>query len=190
MGRRRTGAAPLGLGLGSVPPSVRRPRLARAPGQPPLGHADSHHLQSPLPTAGTAVARAGGRHGRRLLGLRLSLPDGISDLGQLRRPTAIGEEPAVTNTHNALGQDMEQEAPDQLLAAQGHDLVATLIAVVLVVERHLAVAEVEQPALAEPNALSVAAEVCHHRLDVRQTGCCFQPYIVGNRHFFLGLSQR
>jgi len=147
----------MGLELDSVPPSVRRPRLARAPGQPPLGHPDRHHLQPPLPAAGTAVALCGGRLGRCLLGLRLGLSNGLSDLRELLRSAAIGQEPAVTNTHEALGQNMQQEAPDQLHGAQMHHLVPARIAVVPVVERHLAVAEVEQPAFAEPNGVVPAS---------------------------------
>jgi len=41
---------------------------------------------------------------------------------------AIGQKAKVPNAHEALGQDVEQEAAEQLFAREGQDLVAVAVA--------------------------------------------------------------
>ncbi len=53
------------------------------------------------------------RHGEQLAS--------TSDIGSA--VFAVGEQPVVTDAMQALGQHMDQEAPDELMCGQGHGLV-------------------------------------------------------------------
>ena len=61
---------------------------------------------------------------------------------------------------------MEQEAADELVGGEGHDLLAvgTAAAIVLVAERDAAFVEAEEPAVRDGDAVGVARQVGEHRL--------------------------
>ena len=44
-------------------------------------------------------------------------PEGLPDLFQFCRPATVGEKAKVADAHEALGQDVLQEAPDEFFAA-------------------------------------------------------------------------
>src|ERR1700719_4876598 len=60
-----------------------------------------------------------------------------------------GEQPVVTNAVEPLGQDVEQEAPDELVGRERNRAVAlpSVAAVVLEAEGHATVIEADQPAV-------------------------------------------
>ena len=78
----------------------------------------------------------------------------------------------MPHPHESFGEHMQQEAPDQFLASQGHDLVATAVAVVLVAHVHRVVLfiEVQQPTVRQGDAMAVTAQVRDHGVGARQTG--------------------
>jgi len=131
-------------------------------------------VQAPGAARGTGIAVKGHRRRRFRGGFRgrrrgrQRRPDQF----QTARPAAVGQEAEVTDPHKAFGQHMQQEAPDQFLASQGHDLVATAVAVVLVADIHRLVVliEVEQPPVRQGDAMAVAAQVLDHGVGARQTG--------------------
>jgi hypothetical protein len=111
--------------------------------------------------------RLGGGLGRRVahrwrLGRGEQLP-GAGDVGLAR---GAGEEPVVTDAAEALGQDVEQEAPDELAGHEGHGAVSLLpvATVVLVSECDAVRVEGDQPAVRDGDAVGVAREIGEHRL--------------------------
>jgi len=66
----------------------------------------------------------------------------------------------------AARQDVDQEAADELVGRQRHDLLAfsSRAAIVLVAERHAGLVEAEEPPVRNGNAVRVAREIGQHRL--------------------------
>ena len=79
--------------------------------------------------------------------------------GELGRPGAIGEQPEVADAHEAIGDDVEQKAADELRGLQRHDLDAIAVGVVLPAEVDDAVGVADEPVVGEGDAVGVAAEV-------------------------------
>lgn len=104
-------------------------------------------VQAPGAALGTGIAveRRGG--GRCRGGFRWRGRERRADQGQAVRPAAIGQEAEVTHPHESPGEHMQQEAPDEFLASQRHDLVATAVTVVLIAHIHPVAffIEVQQP---------------------------------------------
>ena len=113
------------------------------------------------PAAGSASScSAGGsidRHGR---GDQFS---GARDIGLAG---GAGEQPVVTDAVEALGQDVEQEAPDELVGRERHGAEPRLpvAAVVLVAEGDAALVEADEAAVRDGDAVGVAGEIGEHRL--------------------------
>src|SRR3954454_14674526 len=103
----------------------------------------------------TAAARAGGRWWRVVGGLGDGLIRGrgrgeqAPDPGDVGGPRSAGEQAVVADAVEAVGQDVKQEAADELVCWQGHGLDplasrrAVPGAVVLPAERHRALVEGE-----------------------------------------------
>ncbi len=127
---------------------------------------------------GSAAGRAGIGEHRRLLGIG----DGIelapwcwdaeqpTGAGQVLGAPAVGEQSVVADAVEALGQDVDEEASDELLRGQRHDLlpVASPIGiwgpVVLPLEGHAAVVEGDETAVGDGDAVGVARQVGEDRL--------------------------
>ena len=77
-----------------------------------------------------------------------------------------GEQPVVTDAVEALGQDVEQEAPDELVGREGHRTKPrpSVAAVVLVAKGDATLVESEQAAVRDGDAVGVAGEIGEHRL--------------------------
>ena len=65
----------------------------------------------------------------------------------------------------ALRQDVEQEAPDELVGGERHCAVPRqpVAAVILVAEGHAALVERSEPAVRDGDAMGVAGEIGEHR---------------------------
>jgi hypothetical protein len=92
----------------------------------------------------------------RALSARLGL-SGASDRGQPFRSMAIGEEAEVTNAMEAVGQGVEQEAPDELVGLQTHGLYGAVVAIVLPGEGDIFVVATLDAAVGDGDAMGVAA---------------------------------
>lgn len=55
-----------------------------------------------------------------------------SDSIQPLLPTAVGEKAVVTDAHEAIGQDVLQEAADKLVTVELHDFVFVMVTVIFV----------------------------------------------------------
>jgi len=64
----------------------------------------------------------------------------------------------------AVVKNMDQEAPDELVSRQAHDLslLASFDAVVIPAERHCAGVSANQSAIRDRHAMSVSAEISEH----------------------------
>ena len=84
----------------------------------------------------------------------------LATAGELGLPRAIGEQAVVTDAHEAGGNDVEQEATQELLGPQFHDLWCVPPAcVVFVAKADDAVADEDQTGISNGHAVGVAAEI-------------------------------
>ena len=80
---------------------------------------------------------------------------------------AAGQEPEVADAVEVAGQDVEQEASDELLGREGQGLEAAVMAVMTVIapaETDLAVLDSEEAVVGDGDAVGVAAEVVENLL--------------------------
>ena len=62
-------------------------------------------------------------------------------LGQFLGPDGVGQEAGVSNADESLGEDVEQEAPDELRGGEGHDPGSVVVGIVLPAETDVAIVE-------------------------------------------------
>ena len=77
---------------------------------------------------------------------------------------AIAEEAIVADSVEAVGQHVEQKAPNELICRQGHGFLLVVIAIVLVAELHLTIFDIEQAVVGDGDAMSVASHVVEYLL--------------------------
>jgi hypothetical protein len=78
----------------------------------------------------------------------------------------VGKEPVVADAVEALGQDMHQEPPDELVRLERHGLVAagSLDPVVLVAERYAGRVGGDEAAVGDRDPVGVAGQIGQHLL--------------------------
>src|SRR5271169_3823000 len=154
-----------GIVIGSNPARGAGGRAARCTATPK--DLDNHHAAAAA-RAWRAMIGGGVRTGCVLCYRRLvrhwgghQLP-GACDVG----PAAgARQQPVVADAVKSLRQNVEQEAPDELVGGEGHCAVPDLpvAAVILVAEGHAALVERHEPAVRDGDAMSVAGEIGEHR---------------------------
>ena len=77
---------------------------------------------------------------------------------------AVGEKAEVTDAHEAIGQNVEEEAADEFLGMKGHGLFSIAISSISITQGDLAVLDVEDAVIGKSHAVGVAAEVIKHGL--------------------------
>ena len=75
---------------------------------------------------------------------------------------AVGKQSEVTDLDEAGGQDMEQEAADELDRIQAHDAAAVAMPRVPPAEAHLAVVEAQQPSVGDGDAMRVSGQILQY----------------------------
>src|ERR1700678_4525329 len=75
---------------------------------------------------------------------------------------AVGEQSEVADLDQAGGQDMEQEAADELDSFEARDAAAVAMPGVPPAEAHLSVFEAEQPCVGDGDAMRVAGQILQH----------------------------
>lgn len=83
----------------------------------------------------------------------------------------------MSDPHQALGQKMHQEAPDELLPGQTYCLGGVSLPVVSVSEDHLPVVGLQDTSVADGKPVAVARQVAHTTLAVwcQDNVCCTPP---------------
>ena len=97
--------------------------------------------------------------GSRLGGLGWRHIEQAAAEGELLLAVAAGEEAEVADVVEVFGQDMEQEAADELFGGEGQGLEAAVMAVVAPAEADLTVLDGEEAVVGDGDAVGVAAEV-------------------------------
>lgn len=77
---------------------------------------------------------------------------------------AVGEEAIVPDAVEAVGQRVQEEAADELVGVQRHDLRPAAVAVILPAERDAVVVHADQPGIGDGDAMGVGAEIGQHLL--------------------------
>src|SRR5207249_9647324 len=77
----------------------------------------------------------------------------------LEAAAAVGEEAVVTDAYEPPGQEVEEEAAQELDATEGHDALAAVVTIVLPGERDLLGAHGHEAAVGDRHAVGVAREV-------------------------------
>ena len=90
----------------------------------------------------------------------------MAGLREVRSTGRAGEQAVVADAVEPARQDMEQEAADELVDGESHDLlpVGIVAAVVLVAECDPGLVEAEQPPVRDCDAMGVAREIGKYRL--------------------------
>ena len=80
------------------------------------------------------------------------------------RPVGIGEKAVVTDAVKAVGQHMDQEAADELVGIECHQLVASvgLGPIILPFEGHALAVEGDEPAVGDSDPVRVTGQVGEH----------------------------
>ena len=77
---------------------------------------------------------------------------------------AVGQKAEVTDAHEAIGQDVEQEAADKFLGVKGDGLFSIPIFSISITQGDFSVFDLEDAVIGERHAVGVAAEVIEHGL--------------------------
>jgi hypothetical protein len=79
--------------------------------------------------------------------------------------SAVGEETVVADAVETVGQDMDEEAADELVDGERHRLgpLTAVGAVVLPLEGHACTGDADQPAVGDRDAVRIARQIGQHR---------------------------
>ena len=121
------------------------------------GMADRAQMQRTTGQRLVAVARIGelGQHRHRRWRRRQE-PAAQVKLG---RPAPVAEQAVVTDALEAVGQDVQQKAPEKLVGFKRHHLLAVMMPVVLPAEGDAAALDPDQPVVGDGDPVGVAAEI-------------------------------
>ncbi len=75
------------------------------------------------------------------------------------RPESIGEEAKIPDSHEALGQHVQEEATQELYSQQRHLALLATTRIVLPTERDAFAVECQQPVIGNGNPMRIAAEI-------------------------------
>lgn len=121
--------------------------------------------------ADAGEAEQEGGHGLRRRGWRRQgVAEELAAALQLGRAGAIGQEAEVPNADEALGDDVEEEAADELLGRQRHDFHAVTVAVIFPAKPHGPVLEIDEALVGEGHPVGVAPEGLEHLLGAGEGG--------------------
>ena len=81
---------------------------------------------------------------------------------QLPGTVAVGEEPDVADAVEPVRHGVQQKPPHEFIRGQRHHLELAVMSVILPGEADLAVADPNQPAVGDGDAVRVAAEIGEH----------------------------
>jgi len=109
---------------------------------------------------------------------------GVEELlaaGQLSRAAAVAEQSEVADALEAVGYDVQQEAPDELVRVEGHNLMAVVVAVVFPAKGDGAVSDLGQAGVGDNDMVDVVAEIVEHLLRPAKRST-FTPRLLNHPH--------
>jgi|TARA_B100000959_G_scaffold239242_1_gene259741 hypothetical protein len=90
------------------------------------------------------------------------------DLFEPGSPAAVGKKAVMPHAHQAFRQDVQQEMPNELFAAQDHLPVPRCLPVILVAEGHCLFVDLLQTCIADGNAAGIPGQIVDHAVGVLQ----------------------
>jgi uncharacterized protein GlcG (DUF336 family) len=82
--------------------------------------------------------------------------------GKCRTAAAVGKETKVADADQASGQDMEQEAAQELMRRDGHDLLLVAMRVVSPTEGDAAIAQGDKAMIGDGDAVGISGQVAQN----------------------------
>src|SRR5215211_6425585 len=79
---------------------------------------------------------------------------------QLLGAMAIREKAVMSDAVEAVRQGVQQEAPDELVGIERHDLCFAAMTIVLRAERNPVVGHTDKPRISDGDAMTVTVEIC------------------------------
>ena len=86
----------------------------------------------------------------------------FSAAAQVLGPMPVAQKAVMANPLEAVGQDMQQEAPQKLVGRQRHQLLPVLVFVILVAEGDLPVFQLLKAVVGDGHTVCVPAEIIQH----------------------------
>ena len=83
---------------------------------------------------------------------------------------AIGEEAERADADKAAGQDVEQEAAQELLRSERHHSLLVTVGIILPTESNLVMVESHEAVVGDGHAMGVAGEIAEHRMGTAEGG--------------------
>ena len=72
---------------------------------------------------------------------------------------AVGQEPVVADAMESVRKNVQQEAPDEFVGAQGHELGLFVVAIILPAEADLSLVQAHEAAVGDGDAMGVATKI-------------------------------
>src|SRR5438105_14555893 len=85
-------------------------------------------------------------------------------MGQVGGAPAVGEIAVVADAMEAVRQNVEQEAADELVGAKGHHLLLIVVAIILPAEADPALGKTDQAAVGDGDTMGIPAEIIENLL--------------------------
>jgi len=106
-------------------------------------------------------------------GSPVSLRQAVPDNRQFSSPGSVAQVAKMTDSHEALLQDMHQESPYELLAIQPLGLQSGMIPIVLISEQDPVTVHRQQAPVTDGDSMSVASQITYHGIALAQAGPVF-----------------
>jgi hypothetical protein len=90
--------------------------------------------------------------------------------GQESGAPAIGQEPEKADADKAAGQDVEQEAAQELLRTKRHDSLLISMGIIFPAESNLVMVESHEAVVGDGHAMGVAGEIAEHMMGTAEGG--------------------
>src|ERR1700722_9288518 len=116
------------------------------------------------------------------LGLQLRHAEKFATTGELVLTVAVAEQAVITDPLEAAGQDMDEEAADELVGIQCHRLLLAAATIILPLEANLAIVDIEDAIVGNGDAVCVSADVFQDLLRSGEGALCIDhPFGLTDR---------
>ena len=90
----------------------------------------------------------------------------------------------MTGAVEAVGEDVEEKAADELVRGKPHDAAAAAAAIILIGERHVIVVDGDKPRIGDRRAMRVAGEIGQYTLGAaeRRLGVDYEGTVAERAH--------
>jgi len=99
--------------------------------------------------------------------------------GQLFISAPVAQDSIVSDLHEAVGQDVQEKATDELRGVQGHELDRIVVVTVSVPESDLIIFYAYESVVGYGHPMSISAQVFHDRLSIVERGFAVNnPFLI------------